>query len=90
MIDGPGSLPEVDEYFVTRQKLTAKNLSDEFGLTYRRITNGDDVTAVLDEFFKPGDRAKILEFESGSTQAKELFLRFKEKVRDKIKNSYAA
>lgn len=85
MIDGPGSLPEVDEYFVTRQTLSAKNLADEFGLSYRRASGNDDMESILDDFFKPGDRAKILEFESGSKEAKELFLRFKERVRDKLK-----
>lgn len=85
MIDGPGSLPEVDELFVTRQPLTAKNLAEEFGLIYRSVSDNENVDAVLDDFFKPGDRAKILEFESGSKDAKELFLRFKEKAGDKLK-----
>lgn len=87
MIDGPGSLPEADEYFVTRQTLSAKNLAEEFGLSYTRVSGSDDAATVLDDFFKPGDRAKILEFESGSYEAKELFLRFKEKVRDKVREN---
>jgi 2-succinyl-5-enolpyruvyl-6-hydroxy-3-cyclohexene-1-carboxylate synthase len=87
IIDGPGSLPEVDEYFVTQQKLTARHLAGEFGLSYRHVSDNDDIAGVLDEFFKPGDRAKILEFESGSKEAKELFLRFKRKVRDKIREN---
>ncbi|HMJ67999.1 MAG TPA: 2-succinyl-5-enolpyruvyl-6-hydroxy-3-cyclohexene-1-carboxylic-acid synthase [Cyclobacteriaceae bacterium] len=84
MIDGPTSQPEVDEYFVTRQPLTAKHLADEFGLTYHRVTNNDNAAVVLEDFFKPGSRSKILEFESGSKEAKELFLRFKENVKRKI------
>lgn len=84
MIDGPGSMPEVDEYFVTRQPLTAKHLAEEFGLEYRRVTDTNNIQAVLEEFFKPGDRAKILEFESGSKEAKDLFLRFKERIRERL------
>jgi 2-succinyl-5-enolpyruvyl-6-hydroxy-3-cyclohexene-1-carboxylate synthase len=84
MIDGPGAQPEVDEYFVTRQPLTAKHLADEFGLTYHRVTINDNIAAELEDFFKPGSRSKILEFESGSQEAKELFLRFKENIRRKL------
>lgn len=84
MIDGPGSLPEVDEYFVTRQPLTAKNLAEEFGLSYLRVSSNNDIANVLDDFFKAGDRAKILEFESDSNGAKEVFLRFKEKVKSQL------
>jgi 2-succinyl-5-enolpyruvyl-6-hydroxy-3-cyclohexene-1-carboxylate synthase len=85
MIDGPGSSPEGDEYFVTRQSLTAKSLAAEFDLDYLSVSNTQNIVSVLDEFFKPGGRAKILELESSSKDAKELFLRFKEL----IKNSYA-
>ncbi|MEJ0030771.1 MAG: 2-succinyl-5-enolpyruvyl-6-hydroxy-3-cyclohexene-1-carboxylic-acid synthase [Bacteroidota bacterium] len=86
IIDGPGAMKEVDEYFVTRQPLTAKHLASEFNLDYKSISNTGNIDATLDEFFKLTDRAKILEFESNSKHAKDLFLRFKEKV----KNTYAA
>jgi len=85
IIDGPGSTPGADEYFVTRQPLTAKHIAAEFNLDYRSISDTGNVSAALDDFFKIDGRAKILEFESGSKEAKGLFLRFKEKV----KNSYA-
>lgn len=84
MIDGPGSFPESDEYFVTRQPQTARNLAEEFGLSYRHMSDNEEISAVLDDFFKTSDRAKILEFESDSNKAKELFLRFKERVRKKL------
>lgn len=86
MIDGPGSVPEAGEYFITRQPLTAKHLAAEFNLDYKSISNTTDIASVLDEFYKMDDRPKILEFESGGKEAKDLFLRLKEK----IKNSYAA
>lgn len=91
MIDGPGSVPEAGEYFVTTQKLTAKHLASEFNLDYTSISTTENIASVLDEFFKPADPSlsagpKILEFESGSKEAKELFLQFKEK----LKKTYAA
>jgi 2-succinyl-5-enolpyruvyl-6-hydroxy-3-cyclohexene-1-carboxylate synthase len=86
MIDGPGSVPEAGKYFITHQPLTAKHLAAEFNLDYKSISNTTDIASVLDEFYKMDDRPKILEFESGGKEAKDLFLRLKEK----IKNSYAA
>ncbi|MEI9919992.1 MAG: 2-succinyl-5-enolpyruvyl-6-hydroxy-3-cyclohexene-1-carboxylic-acid synthase [Bacteroidota bacterium] len=86
IIDGPGTTPEGDEYFITRQPLTAKHLASEFNLDYKSISDNENINTTLEEFFKMEGRPKILEFESGSKEAKELFLRFKEKV----KNSYAA
>jgi 2-succinyl-5-enolpyruvyl-6-hydroxy-3-cyclohexene-1-carboxylate synthase len=86
IIDGPGTTPEADEYFVTNQTLTAKHVATEFGLDYQLISNTENIASTLEAFFKLDGRPKILEFESGSKEAKELFLRFKEK----IKNAYAA
>jgi len=86
VIDGPGATPEADEYFITRQPLTAKHLAAEFNLDYRSISGSENITSILDEFYKMGDRPKILEFESNSKEAKDLFLRLK----DKLKNAYAA
>jgi 2-succinyl-5-enolpyruvyl-6-hydroxy-3-cyclohexene-1-carboxylate synthase len=86
VIDGPGATAEADEYFITRQPLTAKHLATEFNLDYKTIPNTNNITSVMDEFYKMSDRPKILEFESNSKEAKDLFLRLK----DKLKNSYAA
>ena len=86
MIDGPGSTPEASEYFITQQPLTAKHLATEFNIDYKLISDTGNIQATLEEFFKVDGRPKILEFESGSKEAKDLFLRFKEK----IKNAYAA
>jgi 2-succinyl-5-enolpyruvyl-6-hydroxy-3-cyclohexene-1-carboxylate synthase len=86
MIDGPGSTSEADEYFVTEQRLTAKHLAAEFNLDYLSVVGAQNFDAILDKFFKMDGRAKILEFESDSKDAKDLFLRFKEK----LKNTYEA
>lgn len=85
MIDGPGSLPEVGEYFTTHQPQGARAVAEEFGLIYQNVESSSDLDAILADFFKASDRAKILEFESSSHDAKEIFLKFK----DHIKRSYA-
>lgn len=89
IIDGPGATAEVNEYFITKQKLTAKNLAAEFDIDYQLVSSTHNLAPILEEFFRmdttPNAKGKILEFESGSKEAKDLFLRFKEQ----IKNTYA-
>ena len=58
MIDGPGSVPEADEYFITQQPLTAKQLCDEFGLEYLKIDNTRKLKNLLEEFFDPTSTPK--------------------------------
>lgn len=86
VIDGPGSTPEGQEYFITEQRLSAKSLAAEFNIEYIRADDSSDHKSILIEFFKTGSRAKILEYETSSEDARKLFLQFKEQ----IKNTYAA
>ncbi len=72
--------------FVTNQTLTAKTCRNRIRSRLPTDLNTENIASTLDAFFKLDGRPKILEFESGSKEAKELFLRFKEK----IKNAYAA
>jgi 2-succinyl-5-enolpyruvyl-6-hydroxy-3-cyclohexene-1-carboxylate synthase len=84
MIDGPGSLPESDEYFVTRQKLNARKLCEEFGFEYLKLDNRRKLKNVLKDFFEFDGRTKILEIESDIALNKNIF----ENLKIKIKKSY--
>jgi 2-succinyl-5-enolpyruvyl-6-hydroxy-3-cyclohexene-1-carboxylate synthase len=84
MIDGPASLPEADEYFVTRQKLNAKKLCEEFEFDYLNLDHKRKLKNHLKDFFEFDGKTKILEFESESNHNKTIFDNFKQK----IKNSY--
>jgi 2-succinyl-5-enolpyruvyl-6-hydroxy-3-cyclohexene-1-carboxylate synthase len=81
LIDGPADLPEADEYFVTRQPLTAKNLCHEFGFDYLPVTSTESLPRLLEDFFKPGGRAKVLELESTIELNKIAFEKFKQKLK---------
>ena len=76
MIDGPGSLPEAEEYFVTQQKLTAKNLADEFGINYILLDSAKKIKNSLKDFFNFEGKTKILEIKSDQKIAKEAFSNF--------------
>jgi 2-succinyl-5-enolpyruvyl-6-hydroxy-3-cyclohexene-1-carboxylate synthase len=77
MIDGPGDLPESGEYFVTQQKLTAKNLAEEFGTNYILLDTLKKIKNSLKDFFNFEGTVKILELISNQKTAKEAFNKFK-------------
>jgi 2-succinyl-5-enolpyruvyl-6-hydroxy-3-cyclohexene-1-carboxylate synthase len=81
MIDGPASLPEADEYFVTNQKLNAKNLCQEFGFEHLKLDNKRKLKNLLTDFFQFEGNAKILELETDTSLNKTLFENLKQKIR---------
>lgn len=84
MIDGPGSLPETDEYFVTKQNLTAKKLCEEFDFDHLKLDNKRKIRNTLKDFFDFDGRTKILELETGIDHNKTIF----DTLKQKIKKSY--
>jgi len=86
MIDGPRNLPESDEFFVTRQTRDASALASEFGFQYTRVSDNNKAKESLDSFFRTDGTTRILEFETTSTEAQQVFLEFI----DKMKKAYEA
>jgi 2-succinyl-5-enolpyruvyl-6-hydroxy-3-cyclohexene-1-carboxylate synthase len=77
MIDGPGDLPESDEYFVTNQKLNGKKLCEEFGFDYLKIDNKRKIKNLINDFLEPGSNPKVLEIETSSEINKTIYQNFK-------------
>src|SRR6185503_15256294 len=84
VIDGPASLPEAREYFITRQSLNAKKLSEEFGYEYLKAENRSTLTDVMDNFFTFDGKTKIMELDTDVHLSKEIF----NDLKQKIKKSY--
>ena len=59
-IDGPGSLPEGDEYFVTKQTLSAVKLCEEFAFDYLKLDTKRKMKNLLKDFMEPGTTVKVL------------------------------
>src|SRR5690606_29139287 len=59
LIDGPSSLPEAPEYFVTRQNLTARKLCEEFEFDYLKLDNRRKLNNLLRDFFEFDGRTKV-------------------------------
>jgi 2-succinyl-5-enolpyruvyl-6-hydroxy-3-cyclohexene-1-carboxylate synthase len=81
IIDGPGTLPETDEYFVTTQKLNAKCLCEEFGISHLALDLKRKLKNLLKDFFDFDGATKILELESTSSVNKTIFDNFKLKIK---------
>jgi 2-succinyl-5-enolpyruvyl-6-hydroxy-3-cyclohexene-1-carboxylate synthase len=84
MIDGPGSLPERDEYFITKQALNAQKLCEEFDFDYLKLDNKRKIKNTLKNFFEFDGRTKILELETSIDLNKSIF----DKLKQTIKKSY--
>ncbi|MCB0489515.1 MAG: 2-succinyl-5-enolpyruvyl-6-hydroxy-3-cyclohexene-1-carboxylic-acid synthase [Cyclobacteriaceae bacterium] len=81
MIDGPGNVPEAEEYFVTNQKLTVRSLAQEFDFDYLKLDSLKKVKNLLKDFMEPDGRTKILEIETSSESAQKTIEEFKEHIR---------
>jgi 2-succinyl-5-enolpyruvyl-6-hydroxy-3-cyclohexene-1-carboxylate synthase len=83
VIDGPASLPEAPEYFITRQRLNAKKLCEEF--SFRYLAANDMSAADSINALKVRDKStKVLEFETDVESGKRIF----NDLKQKIKKSY--
>lgn len=77
LIDGPQSQPELNEFFLTKHKLTAKNLCKEFGLEYYFCRSNNQLKKTLHSFFNKSKTAKILELKFDMDENTKEFLKFK-------------
>jgi 2-succinyl-5-enolpyruvyl-6-hydroxy-3-cyclohexene-1-carboxylate synthase len=85
MIDGPRQQPELDEFFETRQALTAENLCRDFQLRYLPVSSFAELAAALPVFFAAESGAAVLEvFTDSKTNAA-----FFEEYRQAVKQAFS-
>lgn len=84
VLDGPSSMPEAREYFITRQKLNARKLCEEFGFEYLRPDNSRKLKNTFVDFMEFDNTVKIMELESDTATNKKVF----DALKLKIKKSY--
>ena len=77
MIDGPKRQPELEEYFETKQKLTAEYTALDFGFDYAVCSNLKDLKGHLETFFSSSKTAKILEIKTSTEKNTEVFNEYK-------------
>jgi len=85
IIDGPRQQPELDEFFETRQLLTAENTARDFNLRYFPVSTFAELDAALPVFFAAEGGAALLEvFTDSKTNAA-----FFEEYRSAVKNAFS-
>ncbi len=84
ILEGPSSTPEAAEYFITNQKLNARNVCADFGFDYLKLDNKRKINNLLKDFFTFDGNAKVLELETGTKENVNVL----ESLKQKIKESY--
>jgi 2-succinyl-5-enolpyruvyl-6-hydroxy-3-cyclohexene-1-carboxylate synthase len=84
VIDGPRTLPESAEYFITRQNSSAKWMAAEFGIAYQSIESPldeDSTRELWQNFFMPSPTPRLLEIKSDTADAQRIFQNFKQTIK---------
>lgn len=84
MLEGPSSMPEAQEYFITRQMLEARKLCEEFGFELLRADHPKTAKNYLKDFLSFDKQTKVMEVETDTSVNKQVL----ESLKTKIKNSY--
>lgn len=84
LIDGPKVLPELENYFETRQNLSAANTAKDFGFAYFPATSNEELSGLLDEFYAPSTGKSILEIFSDPEMNQKVFEDFKQRFQHQL------
>ncbi|MEB2776304.1 2-succinyl-5-enolpyruvyl-6-hydroxy-3-cyclohexene-1-carboxylic-acid synthase [Algoriphagus sp. D3-2-R+10] len=85
LIDGPANQPELEEFFETKQRLSANHLATEFGFFYSKVVNQEELEASLEDFYEDSLHPKILEIETSSVKNAEILKEVKEKIKTELR-----
>ena len=80
IIDGPRQQPELDEFFETRQTLTAENTARDFNLRYFPVSSFDELDTALSVFFAPEGGAALLEIFTDSKTNAAFFEKYRKAI----------
>jgi 2-succinyl-5-enolpyruvyl-6-hydroxy-3-cyclohexene-1-carboxylate synthase len=84
MIDGPSKQPELQEFFETKQNLSAQYLAQEFGFYYSKVIDMQELKSAMTDFYTPGIHPKILEVETSSEKNALILKEIKAKIKEKL------
>lgn len=77
VINGPDKLPELEEFFETRQKLNARLTAEELGFEYFNCDKRSKLGNYQKQFFQNDGKPKIIELESSSQENTSLLKAFR-------------
>ncbi|MDI9863132.1 2-succinyl-5-enolpyruvyl-6-hydroxy-3-cyclohexene-1-carboxylic-acid synthase [Flectobacillus sp. DC10W] len=77
MIDGPSQQPELEPFFETAQKMTAKLTAEESNMEYLSATNFEQLENILTTIPQKSIRARLFEIHTNSVENIAFFKKFK-------------
>ncbi len=80
MIEGPADQPELETYFETPHQLNAYHTASEMGFEYYHCKDILNLDSILEVFFEPESKPKLLEIETDKKLNKEVFVQFKKEI----------
>ena len=82
MIDGPGNIPELDDFLVTKQSLTARKLCEEFSFDYSQLDSRENLDSTVRHLLQPSGCTRLLEFNSEVETNKHILHSLKRHIKD--------
>ncbi len=76
IIPGPSSTNAMDEFILTKHHKSAEHLANHFGFAYSKVDDEDTLARILDNFFKPDEKAKILEVDTAHIENAEVLKQY--------------
>ncbi len=77
-------LPEMEKYFETTLKVPIQDIAEGYGLHYQKATDAETLFAILETFFEPSAKAKILEIKTDKYANQAFFEHFKQNWLEKF------
>jgi 2-succinyl-5-enolpyruvyl-6-hydroxy-3-cyclohexene-1-carboxylate synthase len=77
ILDGSSKLPELDNYFETKNNVTAENMLKDYNCDYFKCSSLEEVKNVLSDFYTLNGKFKVLEVQFDSKSNTSLFNDFK-------------
>ncbi|MFC3880671.1 2-succinyl-5-enolpyruvyl-6-hydroxy-3-cyclohexene-1-carboxylic-acid synthase [Algoriphagus namhaensis] len=88
LIDGPAKQPELEEYFETKQRLTAASISQEFGFEYQQVESREALELALNGFYSPSSKPKLIEVSTDSEMNARILSEVKAKIKALLSESF--
>jgi len=84
LIDGPSKQVELQEFFETKQNLSAKYLAQEYCFHYEKVINHEELKSAMTDFYSPSIHPKLLEIETSSEKNASILKFIKSKIKENI------
>lgn len=76
IIPGPSSTNALDEFILTKHHKTAELIAKHFDFGYTKADDEDTLARILDNFFKPDLKPKILEIDTSKVENAEVLKKY--------------